>query len=109
MKILYVDVTVNLHRGLESGYLDQKELALPQSLGLSSHSALCLLDSNNQAYYPPTQRYFITVKYREKHLETKNDESRRIFDECSNIHVKYRLYMMIVNRDCVCCLYSFVA
>ena len=41
-------VTDNLHIGLELGYLDQKGLALPQSLGASQYLALCLLDSNKK-------------------------------------------------------------
>ena len=51
-------VTVNLHIGLESGYLDQKGLA-PWQPG--PYLALCFLDSKNQAYYPPTSRFIVTM------------------------------------------------
>ena len=48
---LVASVTVNLHIGLESGYLDKNGLA-PWQPG--PYLALCLLDSNKRTTLPPT-------------------------------------------------------
>ena len=47
----------------------------------------------------------LCMLYRKRKIVTKNDESKRMFDECNSIDVKDCLWIMIVNRNCAFCIY----